>query len=39
MVKSVQLWSKVSRERMRSPPHESFELSGRNHCGKLLFLK
>lgn len=35
MVKSIQLWSKISRERMRAPPHESFEVSSRNYCGKL----
>lgn len=35
MVKSIQLWSKISRERMRAPQSESCEVSGRNRGGEI----
>lgn len=35
MAKPIQLWSKISRERMRAPPGESCEVSGRNRGGEI----
>lgn len=35
MAKPIQLWSKISRERVRAPPRESCEVSGRNRGGEI----